>query len=77
MQLSQVPLEGKSLSRTTFGVPPKKGLYRKLCFFFKIYKNKDPKYLFDLTPQCNCQYRTKNMHNIPDPISKMHVFHQA
>ena len=34
--------------------------YRKLCFFFKIYKNQCPKYLFDTIPQSNCQYRPAN-----------------
>ena len=33
--------------------------YRKLCLFFKIYKNHCPKYLFDTFPQSNCQYRTR------------------
>ena len=38
--------------------------YRKLCLFFKIYKNQCPKYLFDIIPQSNCQYRTRNAQNI-------------
>ena len=28
-------------------------------------KNQCPKYLFDIIPQSNCQYRTRNAHNIP------------
>ena len=38
--------------------------YRKLCFFFKICKNRCPKYLFETIPQSNCQYRTSNVQNI-------------
>ena len=34
--------------------------YRKLCFFFKVYENQCPKYLFDTIPQSNCQYRPAN-----------------
>ena len=36
--------------------------YRKLCLFFKVYKNQCPRYLFDIIPQSNCQYRTRNEH---------------
>ena len=39
--------------------------YRKLYYFFKIYKSQCPKYLFDIIPQSNCQCRTRNAHNIP------------
>ena len=34
--------------------------YRKLCLLFKIYKNQCLKYLFDIIPQSNCQYRPTN-----------------
>ena len=43
--------------------------YGKLCLFFKIYKNQCPKYLFDIIPQSNCQYRTRN-------AQQVHIFHQ-
>ena len=46
--------------------------YRKPCLFCKIYKNQCPKYLFDIIPQLNCQYRTRNAHN----ISHINVKHQ-
>ena len=46
--------------------------YRKLCLFFKIYKNQCPKYLFDIISQSNCQYRTRNAQN----ISHINVKHQ-
>ena len=39
--------------------------YGKLCLFFKVYKNQCPKYLFDIIPQSNCQYRSINPRNIP------------
>ena len=47
--------------------------YRKLCLFFKIYKNQWPKYLFDIIPQSNCPYRTRNVQNIPH-INVKHQF---
>ena len=43
------------------------------CLFFKIYKNQCPKYLFGIIPQSNCQYRTRNTHNITD-INVKHQF---
>ena len=46
--------------------------YKKLCLFFKTYKNQCPKNLFDIIPQSNCQYRTRNAQNIPH----IHVKHQ-
>ena len=47
--------------------------YRKLCLFFKIHKNQCPKYLFDIIPQSNGQYRTRNAQNIPH-INMKHQF---
>ena len=47
--------------------------YRKLCLFFKIYKKQCPKYLFDIVPQSNCQYRSRNAQNIPH-INVKHQF---
>ena len=44
-----------------------------LVLFFKVYKNQCPKYLFDIIPQSNCQYRTRNAHNIPH-INVKHQF---
>ena len=46
---------------------------RKLCLFFKVYKNQRPKYLFDMIPQSNCPYRTRNALNIPH-INVKHQF---
>ena len=36
--------------------------HRKLCLFFKMYKNQCPKYLFYIIPQSNCQYKSRNAH---------------
>ena len=47
--------------------------YRKLCLFFKVYKNQCSKYLFDIIPQSNCPYRTRNALNIPH-INVKHQF---
>ena len=48
--------------------------YRKLCLFFKIYKNQCPKYLFDIIPQSNCQCRTRNSQDIPHINVKHQLF---
>ena len=48
--------------------------YRKLCLFFKIYKNQCSKHLFDIIPQSNCQYRTRNAQNIPHINVKHQLF---
>ena len=47
--------------------------YRNLSLFFKVYKNQCPKYLFDIIPQLNCQYRTRNALDIPH-INLKHQF---
>ena len=39
--------------------------YRKLCYFFKLIKNKSPKYLFNSIPTVSSTYRTRNIDNIP------------
>ena len=38
---------------------------RKLCLFFKILENENPKYLFSLIPTRRSLYSTRNIHNIP------------
>ena len=56
--------------------------YRKLCLFLKIYKRKCLKYLFNIIPQTNCQYRSRNAQNIPhvnvkhQSFFKIQIFHQ-
>ena len=39
--------------------------YRKLCLFYKVFKNKHPKYLFNLIPVRSTPYATRTMGNIP------------
>ena len=39
--------------------------YRKLCCFYKIFKNKSPRYLFNIIPTRNPFYITRNHTNIP------------
>ena len=39
--------------------------YRKLCYFFKLTKNKSLKYLFNYIPTVRSTYRTRNTDNIP------------
>ena len=38
---------------------------RKLCLFFKILENENPKYLFSLIPTRRSLYSGRNIHNIP------------
>ena len=38
---------------------------RKLCLFFKILENENPKYLFSLIPTRRSLYSARNIHNIP------------
>ena len=47
--------------------------YRKLRFFFKIYKTQCPKYLFDIILQFNSQYRTRNAHIISQVNVKFYI----
>ena len=39
--------------------------YRKLCSFYKVFKNKSPRYLFNIIPIRNPVYSTRNHVNIP------------
>ena len=39
--------------------------YRKLCLFYKIFKNKSPAYLFNLIPARNTHYSRRTSDNIP------------
>ena len=49
--------------------------FRKLCFFFKILKNKSPDYLFRIIPQRRSSYITRNSDEIPLFKAK-HNFHK-
>ena len=39
--------------------------YKKLCCFYKIFKNESPRYLFNIIPTRNLFYITRNHTNIP------------
>ena len=39
--------------------------YRKLCLFYKVFKNEHPKYLFNLIPVRSTPYATRGVGNIP------------
>ena len=39
--------------------------YRTLCCFYKIYKNKQPLYLFNLIPRKISSYYSRNKNHIP------------
>ena len=39
--------------------------YRKLCIFYKVFKNEHPKYLFNLIPVRSRRYAARTVGNIP------------
>ena len=39
--------------------------YRKLCLFYKIYKNQSPSYLCNIIPTTNTHYTLRNFDKIP------------
>ena len=39
--------------------------YRKLCLFYKIYKNQSPSYLYNIIPTTNTHYTFRNSDKIP------------
>ena len=43
----------------------KRRWYRKLCCFFKIFRYKCPKYLFNIIPTSVSTYNTRNTNKIP------------
>ena len=48
--------------------------YRKLCLFYKVFKNKHPKYLFHLIPVRCTPYATRTVSNIPLIKTKHNFF---
>ena len=48
--------------------------HRKLCSFYKVFKNKSPRYLFNMIPIRNPVYSTRNHINIPLFKSNDNVF---
>ena len=73
LELSQRNVEEKNYQELGLESLQQRRWYRKLCLFFKVYKNQCPKYLFDIIPQSNCPYRTRNALNIPH-INVKHQF---
>ena len=47
--------------------------FRKLCHFYKIFREKSPSYLFSLIPDFNRVHNTRLSHNIP-PIKVSHDY---
>ena len=39
--------------------------YRKLCLFYKVFKNEHPLYLFHLIPVRHSSLSSRNVHSIP------------
>ena len=48
--------------------------YRKLCLFYKVFKNEHPKYLFNLIPVRRTPYATRTVGNIPLIKTKHNFF---
>ena len=47
---------------------------RKLCLFYKVLENENPKYLFSLIPTRRSLYSTRNIHNITLDNTKHNFF---
>ena len=54
----------------------KRRWYKKLCCFFRIFRNQSPKYLFNIIPTSVRPYRTKKANNIPH-FKLKHNFFQS
>ena len=48
--------------------------YRKLCLFYKVFKNEHPKYLLNLIPVKSTPYATRTVGNIPLIKTKHYIF---
>ena len=48
--------------------------YRKLCLFYKVFKNEHPKYFFHLIPVKSTPYATRTVGNIPLIKAKHNFF---
>ena len=48
--------------------------FRKLCFFYKIYKNNQPSYLSNIVPQQNFAFNTRNVDKVPLFMIKHNFF---
>ena len=47
--------------------------HRKLCLFYKVFKNEHPQYLFHLIPVKHSSHTSRNVHSIPF-LSVKHSF---
>ena len=47
---------------------------RKLCLFYKVLENENPKYLLSFIPSRRSLYSTRNIHNIPHVNTKHKFF---
>ena len=52
----------------------KRRWYRKLGYFYKVYKSHSPKYLFNIIPVSVSRYNTRNTNNIPQSTVKHNFF---
>ena len=48
--------------------------YRKLCLFYKIYKNQSPFYLYNIIPTTNTHHTFRNFDKIPHFKTKHNIF---
>ena len=48
--------------------------YRKLCLFYKVFKNEHPKYLYNIIPVRSTPYATRAVDNIPLIKTKHNFF---
>ena len=50
---------------------------RKLCLFYKVLENENPKYLFSLIPTRRSLYSTRNIHIIPLVNTEQNFFKKS
>ena len=55
----------------------KRRWYRKLCCFFKIFRNQSPEYLFNIVLTSVRPYNTRNANNIPQFKVKRNFFQNS
>ena len=54
--------------------PRKRRWYRKLCYFFIIFKGQSPEYLFRILPSVSKAYNTRTNDKIPHFSGKHNIF---
>ena len=57
--------KGKTIWRTSCGVPSATPLVQKTILLLQLFNNKHPHYLFKLIPSRSSSYVTRNIRNIP------------